>query len=196
MNKFFLYICASLILTFPLSAIAEDKSCLARAEAKIIDINHEVVFDTNELCEISEIEEEIISIPPSLYPDHSVNNLTKRAASVEEAIALLKKSKRKNEKTEDLIKLMDFLPSALPAQISILEFDIETIDPRDTGSDDVFNPFQLSFDFFTNSDEIKNDDSNDHFSVVPLRIGVVVINSSNIILGNEKLHKVITITNQ
>lgn len=174
MNKFFLHIISLLVLLLPTKAFAQTL-CLQKEDTKVIGISNESDFEVKEDCSTNEIEIEYKELPNIIFKDGAVSNITIRKASIEEAIELLKRSKRKLEKTEDLIKLIDFLPTAMPLQISIVEFMLTTA------------PIQLEFDFARMSDY--------EFFMNTKMVGIVVLDSQNIVIDEEKNHKVIALPN-
>lgn len=179
MNKFFLHIISLLVLLLPTKAFAQTL-CLFQEDTKVIGISNESNFEVKEDCNTNEIEIEYKELPNLIFKDSVISNITIRKASIEEAIELLKRSKRKLEKTEDLIKLIDFLPTAMPLQISIVEFMLTTASIN-------LEPIQLDFDFSRMSDY-------DFFMNTKI-VGIVLIDSQNIVVDEIKNHKVIALPN-
>ncbi len=140
-------------LTFALEAT----DCLKFNQTKIINISNEVVFDVNSDCLEEENDIEISNLAHKIFPYGEITNLSTQDATIDDALNLLKDTDSTYKETEDLIKLMDFFPSALPAKLKISKFT------------------------YSENGEVS-------------RIGIVIIDSQNIIIDSNKEHKVITIS--
>lgn len=138
MNKFFLL---SLLFTTSLllnasnsyadnsdSDTSEIKKCLLKSETKVIDIKNEVVFDTNKDCSSEEIINEYVQLPILINPEEVIVDYAIKDTSVEEILDILKAKKVDGEQTEDLIKLIDFIPTALPASLKLLIYSVQVIE--------------------------------------------------------------------
>lgn len=176
MNKITLSLIILIILLLPFKAMALG-TCIHMEDKKIIGISNESVFDVKADCTQNEIETDLKEIPTEIYQDKNITNLRIRKATIEEAIEILKKSKSKSEKTEDLIKLIDFLPTAMPLTVNIIEFQMSS------------DFEQLEFDF----DYMRMLDLENIFYIKD--VSIVIIDSENVIIDEVKNHKLIAIPN-
>ncbi|WP_034730517.1 hypothetical protein [Bacteriovorax sp. Seq25_V] len=112
----------SLILFTNFTFALEATDCLQMSQDKIIDISNETVFNVNRDCKSEDRAIEVQNLAFKLYPYGEITNLETRESTIDEAISVLKDTDSTYKETEDLIKLMDFFPSALPAQLKISEF--------------------------------------------------------------------------
>lgn len=113
------------ISVLAIQSFAEDlpKTCLNLSHLKAINMTKEKLFNVNEECSPQELADSFFKIPALFLNIKEISNVGMSEVKIEEAIKLLKNEQGQSI-TEDLIKLMDYYPTILPAKVYIMSYKI------------------------------------------------------------------------